>query len=458
MYRVLILAFAVFVGMPLAGAPALARSMGLGDASVAQQATAAVVNIATWKLRPGTKPEDPPRRVKTYGSGFIVDPSGIIVTNKHVIDGALDIKAILDDGERVQARLVAVAAMLDLAVIKIDVDLPLPTLKWGDSEALRVGDPVLTIGNPLGIGMSVSAGIVSALNRDIQDTPFDSYIQTDSAINHGNSGGPMIDLKGEVVGVDTALYNPEEAGGFIGIGFAIPSETAKFVVTHMLDPSHPKPGWLGITLQDLTPELSDALGMHGAHGAIVAAIDVGGPGSKAGLRPGDVLSAVDRIKLVDSRAFMRAIVQMPVGRQAELTIWRDGKEQAIAATVAEWPNIMPGGGMMSAQTAEMMIQRMPDPGVRLAPLTDAARQQYRIDPKLTGTLVSAVEKDCEARDLGVVAGDVVTGVQGAPVHSPEDVRLAVRTAHEQGRPFVAVLVQNKSSARWLPLSMGAGRP
>jgi serine protease Do len=259
--------------MPFTRVPALARSTEAADADVAQKATPAVVNIATWKMRPPAKAGDPPRRVKTNGSGFIIDRTGIIVTNKHVIDGALNITVLLSDGDRVRATLVAVAPMIDLAVLKVDVDRPLPVLKWGNSEALRVGQAVLAIGNPLGLGMSVSAGIVSALNRNIEDTPFDSYIQTDAAINHGNSGGPMVDLNGDVVGVDTALYNPDEAGGFIGIGLAIPAGTARFVVTRLLDPSRPKPGWLGAKLQDLTPELSDALGMYGTKGAIIAAVD-----------------------------------------------------------------------------------------------------------------------------------------------------------------------------------------
>jgi serine protease Do len=454
MRRVLILLFAVTAGVSCAGAPALARLMERGDAAVAQRATQAVVNIAVWKLRPPTNPGDAPRRVKAYGSGFIIDPAGIIVTNKHVIDGALDIKVIFENGDRAGAKLLAAAAMIDLAVIKVDVDRALPVLKWGDSEALRVGDSVLAIGNPLGFGMSVSAGIISALNRDIEDTPFDDYIQTDAAINHGNSGGPLVDLNGDVVGVDTALYNPDDAGGFIGIGLAIPSQTAHFVVSALLDPRHPKPGWLGFKLQDLTQELASALGVQGARGSIIASIDVGGPASEAGLRPGDVLTAVDKVKQTDSRAFMRAIVQMPIGQPAELSIWRDGKEQTIKATVAEWPNFMPGGGVMSPQTAEAMIQRMPDPGVRLAPLTDAARKQYGLDQKLTGVLVASVEADCEARDLGINAGDVVTAVQGAPVASPDDVRRAVRAAHDQRRPFLAVLVQGKSGARWVSLSMG----
>ncbi len=458
MLRAPIIAFVALMLLPAAGAPALARAMERDDATAAQQATPAVVNISVWKLRKSSTAGEAPRRVKVYGSGFIIDRSGIIVTNKHVIDGAIHVTATLSDGDRVQARLLAVAAMLDLAVLKVDADRPLPVLQWGDSEALQVGDPVLTIGNPLGIGISVSAGIVSALNRDIQDTPFDQYIQTDAAINHGNSGGPLVDTRGDVVGIDTALYNPEETGGFIGIGFAIPSETAKFVVSRLLDPSHPKPGWIGVTLQDLTPELSEALGLHGVRGSIIATLEPNGPAGKAGLRPGDVLSAIGTARPGDSRAFMRAIVQVPIGNPVDLTVWRAGKQQTVHAVVAEWPNFMPGGGMMNARMAEAMIEKMPDPGVRLAPLTDDARKQYGIDPNLSGALVASVEPDCEARDLGIVAGDVVTAVQGEPVATPDDVRRAVETAHAQHHIFLAVLIQSRRAARWVSLSIGpAGR-
>jgi serine protease Do len=454
MLRLLIPCLATLLVSLQSAAPAFARSMEMGDAAVAQSATQAVVNISTWKLRPPSKPGEAPRRVKTYGSGFIIDPSGIIVTNKHVIDGALTIKVLFGDGDRVSASLIAAAAMLDIALLKVDVDRPLPTLKWGNSDALRVGDPVLTIGNPLGLGMSVSAGIVSALNRDIQDTPFDDYIQTDSVINHGNSGGPMVDLNGEVVGVDTALYNPEESGGFIGIGFAIPAHSAKFVVDHLLDPRHPKPGWLGFTLQDLTQELAEALAVRGAKGSIIAAVDEDGPASKAGLRPGDVVTWINGLKATDSRAYMRAIVQMPVGEAAHLTIWREGAEKGVTASVGEWPNEMPGGGVMSSGVAEAMIQRMPDPGVRLAPLSDATRKQYGIDAKLNGVLIASVEADSEAHDLGLSPGDVITAVQGVPVAGPDEVRRAVQKAHNDKRPFLAVLVQGKNGNRWISLSMG----
>jgi serine protease Do len=421
------------------------------NTAIAQKATPAVVNISTWKIKQPDDPSQPPRRIKTYGSGFIIDPTGTIVTNRHVIDGALAIFVTFSDGNRLPGRLIAFAPMSDLAVVKVDADRPLPVLAWGDSAALRVGDSVLTIGNPLGLGTSVAAGIVSALNRDIQDTPFDSYIQTDAALNHGNSGGPLIGADGTVVGVDTALYNPDEAGGFIGIGFAIPAETAKFVVAHLLDPSQPKAGWLGIALQDLTPELAAALGLQGDNGAIVTAIDAGGPAEKAGLQEGDILLSINGTKLDDGRAFIRAITRVPPGNPVELTAWRDGKAQTVTATIAQLPGSVPSGA--NANAAEAMKQ-MPDPGVKLALLTDATRKQYGIDPKVSGVVVESVDKDCEARDLGVLVGDVIVAVQGVKVATPDQVRQAVSKAHDQGRPFAAVLINGKNGIRWVSISLG----
>jgi len=458
MLRITFVAFALFVAGACFQQLAFARSMESGDAVVARKATPAVVNISTWKVKAPEKPTDPARRVKTYGSGFVIDPSGIIVTNKHVIDGALDVKVVFSNGDRVSARLIAAAAMLDLAILKVDVGHPLPTLEWGNSDALQVGDPVLTIGNQLNVGLSVAAGIVSGLNRDLQDSPFDSYIQTDAAINHGNSGGPLVDGEGRVVGVDTALFNPEENGGFIGIGFAIPSDTAKYVTNILLDPQHPMPGWLGVTFQDMTEELTHALGFKPrvpVNGAIISVVDPTGPGAQIGLRPGDVVETINGEAWPDARAFMRAIVMTRVGQKAVLTIWRDGGEKEITATVAEWPNLMPNGGMVSGQMADAMIASAPDPGVRLAAITDADRKKYALDSKLAGVLVASVQKDCEARDLGIVAGDVITAVQGVPVASPQDVRRAVQDAHAQHRSYLAILVQSKTSARWLSLSIGA---
>jgi serine protease Do len=452
MHRLLIVAFVALFAMPLACRPAFPRVVESADAVVAAKAMPAVVNIAVWKLLPPEQPGGAPRRVKAYGSGFIIDPSGIIVTNHHVIASALDIKVIFLNGDRVNGRLVAIAPMTDLAVVKVDVDQTLPALKWASSEIL-VGDGVLAIGNPLGFGMSVSAGIVSALHRDIHDTPFDDYIQTDAAINHGNSGGPLVNLDGDVVGVDTALYNPDDAGGFIGIGLAIASKTAAFVVRHMLDPQQPRPGWIGVKLQDLTPDLAEAAGLPGGRGAIIAVVEPGGPAASAALRPGDILLAIGNSKETSSRAFMRNIVQIPIGAPAVLSVWRDGKEYTASATVAEWPKIAPEGGAMTHMAAAMSEQA-PHPGVQLAPLTDATRKQYGLNAKLTGALVASVEQYCEARDLGIVPGDVITAVLGAPpVTSPEDVRHAMQKAHEERRPSLALLVQGKSGVRWVSMSI-----
>lgn len=446
-----------FIALAFLHAPASARVMETGDAAIVRQASPAVVNIAEWKVHAATSPEQSPRRVKVYASGFVIDPSGLIVTNKHVVDGALEMHVLFSNGERAPARLLAAAAMLDLAVIKVDADHPLPALKWGDSSALQVGDPVLTIGNPLGLGMSVSAGIVSALNRNLHDTPFDSYIQTDAAINYGNSGGPLIDGNGDVVGIDTALYNPQATGGSIGIGFAIPSNMASFAVRFLLDPNHPKPGWIGATLQDMNDRLADAVGIPRATGAIVSAIDPSGPANQASLRPADVLETIDGVQQSDSRAFMRSIVRTAVGQRLHLTGWRNGKPLDVVVSVEAWPNYTPAHGVMLAQSAEMMIEKAPDPGMQLAPITQDARKQYGLDPALTGALVSVVDQDCEARELGIVPGDVITNVQGQPVTSPDDLRQAIEKAHEEHRKYLALLIQAKNGLRWVSLSItGAG--
>ena len=442
-----------FVTLTFLASPASARVMETGDAAIVRQASPAVVSIAEWKVRAATQPDKPSRRVRVYASGFIIDPSGLIITNKHVVDGALEIHVILSNRDLVPARLIVAAGMLDLAVLKVDVDYPLPALKWGDSHSLQIGDPVLTIGNPLGLGMSVSAGIVSALNRNLHDTPFDSYIQTDAAINYGNSGGPLVDGDGNVVGINTALYNPEATGGSIGIGFAIPSNIAAYVVRFLLDPNHPKPGWIGVTLQDLSDRLAATMGVQQAIGAIVSAVDPSGPAHQAGLRPADVLDAIDGVERSDSRAFMRSIVRLPVGTTVHLTGWRNGKPLDTTVRVAAWPNYMPAQGVMQAQAAQMMIERAPDPGMTLAPITEQARKQYGLDPELSGALVSAVESDCEASELGIVPGDVITNVQGQPVATPDDVRHAIETAHDERRHYLAMLVQSKNGVRWVSLSI-----
>jgi serine protease Do len=449
----LILVSALFVAM-WPGLPALGRVMELGDATAFRHAAPAVVSISTWKVRPAGSSGGSSQRVKFYGSGFIIDSTGIIVTNRHVIERAIQIRVLFNDGSQISARLLAASPLTDVALLKVDVDHPLPTLDWGDSDIVQVGDPVLTIGNSLGWGTSVSAGIISGLNRNLQDTPFDSYIQTDATINHGSSGGPMIDRNGHVVGINTALYNPDQYGGFIGIGFAIPASLAQFVIGRLLDPSHPVPGWLGFSLQDMTNELAAAFGVQQHKGAIVSAMDPLGPADQASLRLGDVLEVYNGQRLTDSRAFMREIARSPVGTPAHLTISRLGKKLEIATTVAAWPNFMPYTGVLTEAAAVAMMASAPDPGMEFAPLTDDDRKRYGLDPKVLGVLITHVERESEAHDMGIQPGDVITAAQGMPVRTPDEVQQAIKTAHEFRRPFLALLIQSKTGARWFPLSIG----
>jgi|SRR3984957_16862683 len=453
MYKLLTLTCGALLAIPSLCAPGWSRSMESRDAAIVRQDEPAVVNISTWKVRPPANPGDSPTRVKIYASGFVIDPSGIIVTNRHVVEGALGFTAIFSNGEHLHAKLLVAAEMLDLALLKVDVDHPIQSLQWSDSDRLRVGDSVLTIGNPLGLGMSASAGIVSALNRDLQDSPFDSYIQTDADINHGNSGGALIDSNGDVVGITTALYNPQDDGGFIGIGFAIPSNTASFVEHFLLDPNHPKPGWLGFTLQDMTQNLSLALAVPGTSGAIISAVDPSGPAAAASLHIGDVLEQINNVPLGDSRAFNRATVMIPVGQPAHLTIWRDGTQREITATVAAWPNYMPYRGMMHGAMAEAMMAMPPASGMKLAALTDNTRKQYDLAPGQAGAVITAVDQDCEARDLGIVPGDVIIAAQNQPIASPADFDRAVQDAHAKQRRYLAVLIKAKQVTRWVSLSI-----
>ncbi len=452
MRRLTLFGFAVIAALGLS-VPSFARVADSSAIAAVQRASPAVVSISIWKAAPPDHPGGEPGRLKVYGSGFVVDPKGIIVTNKHVVDGALDIKVVLADGTVLPATLVDASPLVDLAVVQVNADHPLPSLDWGDSEALQVGQSVLTIGNGLDWSSSVSAGIVSALNRNLMDSPFDRYIQTDATINHGNSGGPLIDLDGKVVGVTTALFNPSATGGFIGIGFAIPASTVQFVIKHLLDPKLPDIGWLGFSLQDMTETLAEALSVPQATGAIVASVDGGGPAANAGLRPGDILIRLNGKDLGDGRAYMRAVAESPTGQPVRLTVWRLGKAQDVSVTVQPWPDSAPRNRMMTGQMAAAMMAAPPHAGMKLAALTDADRKQYKLDPAIKGVLVTDVETNSEAGNDGVVAGNVILQVENVPVTSPDDVTRVIAQAHADHRSYLAVLVQMTNGAQWLSFSV-----
>ena len=455
MNRILLGALAgLAVTVPLA--PPVAAStpmMSWSDAGLAQRVLPAVVNITVEKIV--TQDSGERRRETFFGSGFIIDPSGTIVTNRHVIDGAVWITVSFADRSEAQARLVAACGLMDLAVLKVDAGKTLPFLSFGDSDRLRIGDPVLAVGNPLGLGVAVSAGIVSALNRDIMETPFDDDIQTDAAINHGNSGGPLIDRDGDVIGVNTALTSIGENGGSIGLGYAIPSDEANYVVRQLMDPHVRPPGWIGVHLQDVTPDLARAFGLGWPHGFIVTGTDPGSPAAIA-LQSGDIIVRFGELEPSDTRALMRAVLVMPTNQYVPVIIWRNGHQQEIAIKVEPWPNLKIERGDMMASVASAQQAGPPSLGLQLSPITDASRKQYSL-ATTNGVLVTGVDPDAEVSDRGVAPGDVILKVQDTPVTSPDQVQHLVQQARAQRRT-VAMLVFGKGGPHWITLYFGEDTP
>ena len=417
-----------------------------------------VVNLAVWGPPDASTPANAagvkPDRVHFFGSGFVIDPSGIIVTNKHVIANAYQITAHFSDGSRARAHLLAQGGSVDLAILKVDVPTPLHALAWGNSDDLRIGDPVLTIGNPLGLGMSVSAGIVSALNRNINDSPYDDYIQTDAAINHGNSGGPLVDLEGEVVGVDTSLYTVPN-GGSIGLGFAITSNDAKFVIDRLLQYGEVRAGWIGVALQEVSPDVVAALGLPWREGAIVARVDPGSAALRAGIQDGDIIRRMDGKPFRDSRALMRLIGKTPIGQVIQLAIWRDGTELTTPVTVEGYPDdSSPKGETKGPVNASSQRVDMADLGLTVLPITDDLRAKYKLGAKQTGVVISAVAPNSAAMEHGINPGDVVLRVQTLPVRTPADYTHDVQQARAAGRQYVLLLIRSANHQRWTGLIAG----
>ena len=403
----------------------------------------------------GAAPEaPPPGQIKTVvGSGFVIDPSGIIATNWHVVAGASEIIVNFSDGSSTAATLISATRVGDVALLKVAVGHPLPAARWGDSDKLEVGDPVVAIGNPLGLGMSVSSGIISALNRNIMETPYDDFIQTDAAINHGNSGGPLFNMHGEVIGIDTAIVSPTT--GSSGLGFAIPASNAQFVIERMLKYGWVRPSWLGLIVQQVTPEMARALGMARPEGSIVAATVPGGPAEKAGLQVGDVVLRFGGKTPSDERALLRMIAATPEGESSSLTVWRAGQEQVIPVTVAEWPRQQWDKFEMIAKPVPLHWTLPPDFGLTLADLSDKNRAHYGLDTQQNGVLVTGVAGDTDAAEHGLVPGDVILRVQDTPVASSEEVQSKLEAARDAKHSFVLLLVlpkaQTRPGARWVPL-------
>ncbi len=409
--------------------------------------------------RGGPNGEDAPTgRAVSLGSGFIIDSAGYIVTNNHVIDGADEISVTLTDNTTLKAKLVGKDDRVDLALLKVETDHPLTAVKFGDSDTSRVGDWVLAIGNPFGLGGSVTAGIVSARGRDIRQGPYDDFIQTDAAINRGNSGGPLFNMNGDVIGINTAIYSP--SGGSVGIGFSVPSNLAKNVVMQLKEYGHARRGWLGVRIQQVTPDIADAVGLKQPEGAMVAGMNDGGPADKAGIHNGDVILKFNNQDVKEMRTLPRIVAETEIGKSVPVTVWRDRKEVVLQASTGELPDEVqqasatPDKPAARPRNTATMLSGL---GAQLSPITDALRDRFKLSPDQKGVVITDVQSDGPAAGRGLKAGDVIVEVQQEPVATPQDVQDRLDKYRKQNRKTVLMLVQNGDGMRWIPVPLNTDK-
>jgi len=366
---------------------------------------------------------------QALGSGFVINSDGYIITNNHVVEDAEEIQVVFGERTNVPARLVGRDPATDIAVLKVDPQPNMTVATWGDSDAAEPGSWVIAIGSPFGLGGTVTVGVVSARSRDIHSGPYDDYIQTDASINRGNSGGPLFNARGEVIGVNTAIFSP--SGVNIGIGFAVPSNTARAVADQLIRTGRVERGYVGLRLQEITPAIAQALGRADEKGALVASVEPGGPADKAGIRSGDVITQFDRKPVESGRDLSRAVAAMRPGTQASATVIRDGKSQELTVTI---------GQRSDEQTARLTAPDDADGGKRLglalSPIPEAARGQLGLDPGVAGVLIQRVDPNGPAAGAGLKQGDVIVSANNQPVSAPADVARAWAEAQDQKRPLL----------------------
>jgi len=380
-----------------------------------------------------------PRRVNSLGSGFIIDASGIVVTNNHVISEADEVTVILNDGSRLKAEIIGKDQKTDIALLRVKPDKPLKAVKFGDSEKLRLGEWVIAIGNPFSLGGSVTAGIVSARNRDINSGPYDNYIQTDAAINRGNSGGPLFNLDGEVVGINTAIISP--SGGSIGIGFSVPSKTAMPVIDQLKQFGETRRGWLGVRIQQVTDEIAESLNIKPPRGALVAGVDDKGPAKPAGIEPGDVIVKFDGKEIKEMRDLPRAVADTPVGKQTPVIVIRKGKEETKTVTLGR----LEDGEKVAAVDAKNappgdkpVVKKAL--GIELANMSDDLRKRYKIKDTVKGVVITGVDANSPAADKRLSPGDVIVEIAQEAVASADDFQAKIDKLKKDGRKSALLLV------------------
>jgi serine protease Do len=462
-------------------APAFAQGRGAPDsfADLAANVSDAVVNISASQAAPERRPgsgsnvppgiprgtpfddlfeeffkrrqqgpdsegsQPPQRRSNSLGSGFVIDAAGIVITNNHVIADASEITVIFNDGQRLKAELVGRDAKVDIAVLRVKPEKPLKAVKFGDSGKIRVGDWVMAVGNPFGLGGTVTVGILSARNRNINSGPYDDYLQTDASINKGNSGGPLFAMNGEVVGVNTAILSP--SGGSVGIGFASPASVVKPIVDQLLQFGETRRGWLGVRIQQVDDQIAESLGLGRARGALVAGIDDKGPAKPAGLQSGDVIVRFDGQDVKNSTDLPRIVAATPVGKEVDVGVVRGGKERNLKVTLGRLEDgeriaaaATQGGG--DVKPPRSVLQKAL--GMEFSSLNAETRKQFNLKDGVKGVVVTNIEASSPAAEKRVQAGDVIVEINQQPVNEPGDVIARMKQAKDQGRKSALFLIAN----------------
>lgn len=467
MVAALVLGLGVAIG-PIAPAPLHAAPDSFAD--LAERVSPAVVNITTTTVIAAptegfpTVPEGSPfedffrdfgfpngprgpRRSNALGSGFVVSEDGYIVTNNHVIEGADEITIEFFSGKTLDARLIGTDPKTDIALLKVESDEPLKFVRFGDSDRMRVGDWVMAMGNPLGQGFSASVGIVSARNRELSGT-YDDFIQTDAAINRGNSGGPLFNMDGEVIGVNTAILSPN--GGSIGIGFSMASNVVSKVVAQLKEYGETRRGWLGVRIQDVTPDMAEALGLDEPKGALVTDVPEG-PAREAGMEAGDLIVSFDGVEVKDTRDLVRRVADTEVGKTVRVVVMRDGESKTLLVTLGRRELAEGEEARPSAAPAKPMQKEMF--GMTLGVLTPDQAERMGLPADAEGLVILDIDETSEAYEKGLRAGDVITEAGQEKVTSIADLEARIDEAKEAGRKSVLLLIRRGGMPRFVALSV-----
>ena len=386
------------------------------------------------------------RKTTAVGSGFVIDPNGLVVTNNHVIEDADEIEVVFDDGTRVPATLRGTDSKTDLALLEIKGDNPFPYVVFGDSEKARVGDWVVAIGNPFGLGGTTTKGIITARGRDIRSGPLDDFIQIDAPINRGNSGGPLFNMNGEVIGINSAIFSPN--GGSVGIGFAIPATMASNVINQLKDTGTVQRGYLGVQIQSVSDDIADSLGLDKARGALVTQVIEDSPAAKAGFEAGDVILEFDGKDIPRMRELPKVVALTEKGKEVDVVVWRDEEEKIIQVSV--------GGnseGAKASSVGEADSGEAGKLGLELGELDDDAREKYGVPDETDGALITGVDPDSAAAERGLARGEVITKVGNSDVSDPGDVQDAIQEAIDAEKKSVLMLVEREGRVRYVAIPL-----